>query len=112
MHAVRNGQLLTFRCPGTSLPAVCRIRFSIASFHSVISRMTWKAEVSDSAVQSTVVLREPIQTTDLADNSLGAVECTAHYPGSRGVADIVSVTMPLLSIKDLAVNCYFHQSGA
>jgi len=31
MHAVRNGQLLTFRCPGTSSPAVCRIRFSIAS---------------------------------------------------------------------------------
>ena len=31
MHAVRNGQLLTFRCPGTSSPAVCWIRFSIAS---------------------------------------------------------------------------------
>jgi len=31
------------------------------------------------------------------------MECTAHHPGSRGVADIVSVTMPLLSIKDLAV---------
>ena len=26
--------------------------------------MTWKAEVSDSAVQSTMVLREPIQTTE------------------------------------------------
>ena len=37
------------------------------------------------------------------DNSLGGVECTAHHPGSRGVADIVSVTMPLLSIRDLAV---------
>jgi len=43
------------------------------------------------------------QGTDLADNSLGGVECTAHHPGSRGVADSVSVTMPLLSIKDLAV---------
>jgi len=43
------------------------------------------------------------RVTDLADNSLGGVECTAHHPGSRGVADIVSVTMPLLSIKDLAV---------
>jgi len=31
------------------------------------------------------------------------VECTAHHPGSRGVADTVLVTMPLLSIKDLAV---------
>ena len=31
------------------------------------------------------------------------MEYTAHHPGSRGVADIVSVTMPLLSIKDLAV---------
>ena len=37
------------------------------------------------------------------DNSLGGVECTPHHPGSRGVADIVSVTMPLSSIKDLAV---------
>ena len=26
-----------------------------------------------------------------------------NAPGSRGVADIVSVTMPLLNIKDLAV---------
>ena len=41
--------------------------------------------------------------TDLADNSLGGVECTANHPGSRGVADIVSVTMHLLNIKDLAV---------
>ena len=31
MHAVRNSQLLTFRCPRTSLPAVCRIHFSITS---------------------------------------------------------------------------------
>jgi len=31
------------------------------------------------------------------------VKCTAHHPGSRGVADIVSVTMPLLSIKEFAV---------
>ena len=42
-------------------------------------------------------------STDLADNSLSGVECTAHHPGSRGVADIVTVTMPLLSIYDLAV---------
>ena len=39
MHAVRNGQqLLTFRCPGTSSPAVCRIRFSIASLRC---RLLW-----------------------------------------------------------------------
>ena len=46
------------------------------------------------------------QGTDLADNSLGGVECTANHPGSRGVADIVnvSVTMPLFSIKDPAVS--------
>jgi len=31
------------------------------------------------------------------------VESAAHHPGSRGVADIMSITMPLLSIKDLAV---------
>ena len=31
------------------------------------------------------------------------MEYTAHHPGSRGVAGIVSVTMSLLSIKDLAV---------
>jgi len=30
-------------------------------------------------------------------------KCTDHHPGSRGVADIMSVTMPLLSIKDLVV---------
>jgi len=51
------------------------------------------------------------QGTDLADNSLGGVECTAHDPGSGGVADIVSVTMPLLSVKDLAA-AIFHHSGA
>jgi len=50
------------------------------------------------------------QSTDLAYNSLDGVECTAHHPGSGGVADIVSVTMPLLSIKNLAV-AIFHQSG-
>jgi len=38
--------------------------FGIDFFHSVMSRMTQKAEVSDSAVQSTMVLREPIQTTE------------------------------------------------
>ena len=40
-------------------------------------------------------LQARLQGTDLADNSFGGVECTAHHPGSRGV--------PLLSIKDLAV---------
>jgi len=30
-------------------------------------------------------------------------EPQAHHLGSGGVADIVSVTMPLLNIKDLAV---------
>ena len=43
------------------------------------------------------------QGTDLADNSLDGVECTAYHPGSSGVVDIVSVTMPLLGIKDLVV---------
>jgi len=32
-----------------------------------------------------------------------SVRTQLPHPGSRGVADIVSVTMPLLSIKDLAV---------
>jgi len=32
--------------------------------------------------------------------SLGGVECSAQHPGSGGVADIVSVIMPLLSIKN------------
>ena len=49
------------------------------------------------------IVTDTMSATDLADNSLGGVECTAHHPGSRGVADIVSVTMSLLSIKDLAV---------
>ena len=43
------------------------------------------------------------QGTNLAENSLGGVDCTAHHPDSRGVADNMSVTMSLLSIKDLAV---------
>ena len=47
--------------------------------------------------------------TDLADNSLGRVGCTTRHPGSSGVADIVSVTMPL-RIKDLAV-AIFTRAG-
>ena len=43
---------------------------------------------------------KPICRADLADSSLDGVE---HHPGSRVMADIVSVTMTLLSIKDLAV---------
>ena len=49
-----------------------------------------------------MVAHQPGLTTALvADNS--GVECTANHPGSRGVADIVSVTMPFSSIKHLAV---------
>ena len=48
-------------------------------------------------------LQAHLQGTNLANNSLGGVECTAHHPGSRGMADIMSVTMSLLSIKVLAV---------
>ena len=71
MHAVRNSQLLTFRCPPTPHQLSARFvfvfpsrAFGIDFFHFVMSRMTWKAEVSDCAVQSTTVLREPIQTTE------------------------------------------------
>jgi len=38
-------------------------------------------------------------TTALSDG----VDFTTHHPGSRGVACIMSVTMPLLSIEDFAV---------
>ena len=38
--------------------------FGIDFFRSVMSRMTHKAEVSDSAVQSMTVLQEPILTTE------------------------------------------------
>ena len=31
------------------------------------------------------------------------MECTAHHPGSKGVTGIMSVTMPLLRVKDRAV---------
>ena len=48
---------------------------------------------------------------DLADNSLGGVECIAHHPGSRAWLHIVSVTLPLLSIKDLTA-AIFYQSWA
>jgi len=37
----------------------------------------------------------------LADNSFDRVECTAHHHGYGGVAGIMSVTMPLLGVKDL-----------
>ena len=37
----------------------------------------------------------------LLDNSLDGVECPANHPGCGGVADILSVTMPLLSVKHL-----------
>ena len=37
--------------------------------------------------------------TGLADNNLDGMECIAHHPGFGDVADIVSVTMSLLSIK-------------
>jgi len=39
------------------------------------------------------------------------VECTANHPGSGGVAGIMSITMPLLSIKDFAVDT-IHRSRA
>jgi len=55
------------------------------------------------AICVTTTSNPRLQGTNLADNSPGGVECTAHHPGSRGVADIVSVTMPLMSIKDFAV---------
>ena len=35
----------------------------------------------------------------LADNSFDGVECTAHCPGSGGVAGINSVTASLLGVK-------------
>ena len=38
--------------------------FNIDFFHSVMSGMTRKAEISDSPVQSMTVLREPIHTTE------------------------------------------------
>ena len=46
---------------------------------------------------------KPVHTPTLVDNSLDEVESTAHYPGSTSVADNMSVAMPLLSMKDLAV---------
>lgn len=45
------------------------------------------------------------QGTDLADNSLGGVECTAQHPGSGGVADIVCHNA-IAEYKGLC-SCYF-----
>jgi len=47
----------------------------------------------------------------LPGNSLDGVECTVHHSDSRGVAGVMSITIPLLSIKDLAVGP-FHKNGA
>ena len=52
-----------------------------------------------------------LQGSDLAENGLDGVECTAYHLGSGGVACIMSVTVLLLSIKDLAV-ATFNQSRA
>jgi len=35
----------------------------------------------------------------LADNSFYGVECTAHCPGSGGLAGIISATVSLLGVK-------------
>ena len=54
----------------------------------------------------------PSAGTNLAENSLGGVECIAHHPGSRGVAThCVSHNSPVEYKKDLAA-AIFHQSGA
>jgi len=47
------------------------------------------------------------QGTNLADNSLGGVECTAHHPGSGGMADIVSVTCNAPVEYRRPCSCYF-----
>ena len=38
-------------------------------------------------------------TPTLAYNSFDGVECTAHCPGSGGLASIISVTASLLGVK-------------
>ena len=49
--------------------------------------------------QSPQAFKPVCRAPDLADNSLDGVECTEHHPSSGCVADIVSVTMCLLSIN-------------
>jgi len=55
---------------------------------------------------------KPVRAFWEADNSLDGVECTAYHSGSRGVADIMLLTMPLLSIKDLAVASFTRAGPA
>jgi len=55
----------------------------------------------------------PVSLSDLADNSADGVECTVHHPNSRGVAGILSVTIPLFSMKKkLWLLFNFHKSVA
>ena len=44
-------------------------------------------------------------------SQVDGVECIPHHPGSRGMAGIILVKMPLFSLKDPAV-ATFHQSRA
>jgi len=60
--------------------------------------------------QSPQVCKSVCRVLTSLTTALVGVECTTHHPGSGGVADVVSVTMPLLSIKHLAV-AIFHQRG-
>jgi len=54
----------------------------------------------------------PSVGTDLADNSLGGVECIAQHPGSKGMAThCVSHNAPVEYKKDLAA-AILHHSGA
>jgi len=69
----------------------------------------WGAWVADRHCAFTG-LQAHLQGTDLVENSLDGVECTAHHHGCGGVAGIVLVAMSLLSIKR-PCSRHFHQSG-
>jgi len=52
-----------------------------------------------------------LQGSDLAENGLDGVECTAHHPGSLGVARYYVHHNTPVEYKDLVL-ATFHQSRA
>jgi len=71
MQLIRNGQLLTFCCPGTSpnsSPAVCRIRFSIASLRYRLLLFCYVMDDTESRSQGQCSAKQNSTTRSHPDN--------------------------------------------
>jgi len=85
---------------------------NILTYRSIIMLLWQKCKESTQPwLQYTVIYSNIELLPSPTDNSFGEVECTAHHPGSRGMADIVSVTCAPVEYKR-PCSCSFHQSRA